>query len=394
MELKDTPEQAAFRTEIRAWLNRSLPLLPPPPPIDDWRARRDYDTAWQRLQFDAGYAGIDWPPAYGGRGSSPLEQLIFLEESALAEAPYGAANFVGTKHAGPTLFTEGTPAQRERYLKPILRGDEVWCQGFSEPNAGSDLAGLQTRGVRDGDQYVLNGQKTWSSHSEVADHCEMLVRTSEAGRRHEGITFLIVPMDTPGIEVRPLRTIMGSADFAEIFLDDVRVPVKNRVGDENDGWRVAMVTLSFERGTTFVGELMSARVLLGELATLAKQDPHSGQAAWEGHSLRHEIAWLAAELDGLWALIRRTVSDSQAGDAPGLGASLFKLRFTELQQQLTDLVSRTAGRAALTMTDSDGIRSGHYAEERLRALSLTIAGGTSQIQRNIIAERMLGLPKG
>ena len=217
---------------------------------------------------------MDWPAEGGGRGSSPVEQLIFKEECERAGAPYVGVNFVGLLHAGPTIIAEGTAAQKERYLPAILRGEEVWCQGFSEPDAGSDLASLRTRAVRDGDDYVVTGSKIWTSHAEVADFCELLVRTGE--ERNRGITWLIMPMDSPGIEIRPLRTIAGTTEFAELFLNEVRVPVANRVGDENDGWRVTMVTLSFERGTAFVGELLECMRLLGELA---RRRP-SGSARW------------------------------------------------------------------------------------------------------------------
>ena len=269
MDLRYTPEEESFRAELRAWLAETVPTLPAKPAADDWAGRRAYDTNWQRLLFEAGYAGVDWPVEGGGRGASPVEQLIYVEELERAHAPYVGVNFVGLLHAGPTIAVEGTPEQRARYLPPILRGEEVWCQGFSEPDAGSDLASMRTRAVRDGDHYVVNGSKVWTSHAEVADLCELLVRTGPDDSRHRGITWLIMPMDSPGIELRPLRTIAGSTEFAELYLDDVRVPVDLRVGEENDGWRVTMVTLSFERGTAFVGELLQSMELLRHLRDVA-----------------------------------------------------------------------------------------------------------------------------
>src|SRR6202021_810357 len=254
-----------------------------------------------------GYAGIDWPPEGGGRAASPVEHLIYLEELEKAHAPYVGVNFVGLLHAGKTIAVEGTPEQRERFLPPILRGDEVWCQGFSEPNAGSDLASLRTRAVRDGDEYVVSGQKIWTSHAEVADFCELLVRTGPEGSGHRGITWLIMPMDTPGIEIRPLKTIRGTTEFAELFLDDVRVPVANRVGDQDDGWRVTMVTLSFERGTAFVSELFQSMELLRDLRGMAERSGHL-----EDVEIRRRIGHMGAELDALWALVLRNVS--QAGE--------------------------------------------------------------------------------
>ncbi|MEO5876151.1 MAG: acyl-CoA dehydrogenase family protein, partial [Streptosporangiaceae bacterium] len=273
MDLRLTEPELAFRNRLRVWLAETLPALPAQPGRDDWPARRVYDTAWQRLLFEAGYAGVDWSADHGGLGASPTEQLIFLEETARARAPYVGANFVGLLHAGPTLGVEGTPEQRARHLPRILRGEEVWCQGFSEPDAGSDLAALRTVAVRDGDAYVVNGRKVWTSHAEVADYCELLVRTDPQAPKHRGITWLILPMDTPGVQVRPLRTAVGSSEFSELILDDVRVPVGNRVGAENDGWRVAMVTFSFERGTAFIADVIESRNLLAETVKVARATP-------------------------------------------------------------------------------------------------------------------------
>ncbi|MEL7210566.1 MAG: acyl-CoA dehydrogenase family protein, partial [Actinomycetota bacterium] len=235
MDLRYSEAEAAFRDELRDWLADAVPAVGAAPAEEDWVAKREFDTAWQRQLFDAGYAGINWPADFGGRGASPQEHLIFLEESERAGAPYVGVNFVGLLHAGPTVMVEGTDEQRAHHLPGILKGEHVWCQGFSEPQAGSDLASLRTRAVQDGDEYVLNGQKIWTSHAQVADYCEMLVRTDPDAPKHKGISWLIVPMDAPGIEIRPLETIRGDAEFSEVFLDDVRVPVANRVGEENDG---------------------------------------------------------------------------------------------------------------------------------------------------------------
>jgi alkylation response protein AidB-like acyl-CoA dehydrogenase len=401
MDLRYTEDEERFRSDLRRWLAEAVPARPPTPSPNDWPARRTYDTTWQRMLHDAGYAGIDWPREHGGRGATPTEHLIFLEEAERAGAPYVGVNFVGLLHAGPTLVAEGTSEQRARHLPAILRGDEVWCQGFSEPGAGSDLAALRTRAVRDGDDYVVTGQKIWTSHAEVADYCELLVRTGprEPGTpKHHGITWLILPMDSPGIEIRPLRTLVGSNEFAEMFLDEVRVPVANRVGAENDGWRVAMVTFGFERGTAFVGDVVACRVLLGELADLARAAARPSGAAWDDIGLRREIGHLYAELEGLWALVRWNVSaaqfDAGAGTVPGVGASVFKLRFSEVRQRLFDVAAAVLGRASLSLSDLAGLPNGRYVTERLSSLSYTIAAGTSQIQRDIVAERLLGLPKG
>jgi alkylation response protein AidB-like acyl-CoA dehydrogenase len=307
MDLRYTADELAFRDEVRAWLAETVPKLDPAPATDDWPGRRAYDTAWQGRLNAAGYGGIDWPTEYGGRGATPTQQLIFLSECERAHAPYGTANYVGLNHAGPTIMVEGTEEQRRRFLAPILAGEQVWCQGFSEPGAGSDLAALRTSAVRDGDDYIVTGQKMWTSHSPVADFCELLVRTDPDAPKHRGISWLALPMNSTGITIAPMRTIMGSTDFAEVFLDGVRVPVANRVGPENDGWRVAMVTLSFERGTAFANELLGSRVMLGELAQLARALPRNGTTAWSDAGLRRELGRLVAEFDGLWALMRRNV---------------------------------------------------------------------------------------
>ena len=387
MDLRFSRTELEFRDRLRAWLAEAVPRLPAQPYWDDWPARRRYDTAWQRQLFEAGYAGVDWPAEHGGLGATPTEQLIFLEETAQARAPYVGANFVGLLHAGPTLIMEGTEEQRARHLPGILRGDEVWCQGFSEPDAGSDLASLRTAAVRDGDFYVINGRKVWTSMAQVADYCELLVRTDPAASKHKGISWLILPMDTPGIEVRPLRTATGTSEFSELILDGVRVPAANRVGAENDGWRVAMVTFAFERGTAFIGELVESRGMLAEIVRIARSTPdRAGGVLWDDAGLRREAGRFSAELHGLWALIRKNVSDATNGMVPVQGASVFKLAFTDNRQHITDLAATVLGRSGLTMAN-------HLVEDRVNKLAYTIAAGTSQIQKNILAERALGLPK-
>ena len=389
MNLADTPEEAAFRKELQAWLADVLPSLEPPPPHDDWPARRAYDTAWQRRLFDAGYAGISWPVEHGGRGASPTEELIFLEETERAGAPYVGCAFVGTLHAGPTIAAEGSDDQRARYLPAILRGDEVWCQGFSEPDSGSDLASLSTRAVRDGDDYVVTGHKIWTSHAHVADHCELLVRTDADAPKHRGITWLVMDMGSPGIELQPLRTLTGVSEFNEMFLDEVRIPVANRVGAENDGWRVAMVTFSFERGTAFVSELLGSMRLASDLRAIAEAN-----GAWDDVAVRRELVLVMAELDAQWALTKRNVSKARRG-AVGVGGSVFKLAYHHTRTRLGDVARRVLGRAGLALDDPAGLSPAglDHVEQHLYALSLGIAAGTEQIQRNIVGERLLGLPK-
>lgn len=388
MDLTYTQEEESFRAGLREWLTRTLPQLPPRPDPLDWPGRRAYDMGWQRRLYDAGYAGLHWPVDAGGRGATPTQHLIFLEETEKAGAPYVGAGFVGLLHAGPTIASEGTAEQRARWLPPVLRGDEAWCQGFSEPDAGSDLASLRTRAWRDGDDYVVSGSKIWTSHAEVADWCELLVRTtpvSEDVPKHRGISWLAMPMDAPGITVRPLRTLAGSTEFAEVFLDEVRVPVANRVGAENDGWRVTMVTLSYERGTAFVGEVVACRRVLGELAREARKN-----GRWDDAVLRRRLGRLSAEFGALWRLTQWNVSESQrAGSGvPGIGGSVFKLRYSHARQELYEAAAEVLGAGG-------ALDLGHeWTLDRLSSLSYTIAAGTSQIQQNIVAERILGLPKG
>jgi len=393
VELRFSEDEEAFRAKLVAWLDEVVPAVGPPPPVDDWDARRVYDCAWQRQLFDAGYAGINWPIEVGGLGASPSEHLIFLEETARRGAPDVGLMFVALLHAGPTLIAEATAEQKAAHLPAILRGDEVWCQGFSEPQAGSDLASLRTRAVRDGDDYVINGSKIWTSNAQVADYCELLVRTDPDAPKHRGISWLILPMDTPGIDIRPLRSIPGTDEFSEVFFDDVRVPVANRVGNENDGWRVAMVTFSFERGTAFVGEMLASMQLVEQLAAVAKKVTRGSGTAWDDAGLRRDIGRAAADLDALWALVKRNVTQATRSGVPGPGGSVFKLYYSEMRHRLGELSERVFERAGLALDDVGGMGNGPHVEGMLHAISISIAAGTTQIQRNIVAERILGLPK-
>jgi alkylation response protein AidB-like acyl-CoA dehydrogenase len=375
VDLQYSGADEAFRAELRSWLADALPAVAPPPPRDAWPERRKWDTDWQRRLFEAGYAGLHWPAEYGGRGASPTEQLIFYEETTRAKAPYVGVNFVGTLHAGPTLIEEGTDAQKAAHLPHILCGDEVWCQGFSEPGAGSDLASLRTRAERDGDDYVLNGQKIWCSFGQIADVGEFLVRTDPEAPKHKGISWLMLPMNLPGIEVRPLKTVLGSSEFSEVFLTDVRVPVSNRVGAENDGWRITNVTLKYERGTAFVSELIDSLRLCDDLAPRITDASH-----------RRALGHCRAEFEALWSLTKRNVSQAARGHV-GAGAMVMKLAYSEARQRFGELCLHVLEREALDVDDNE------LVEERLRTLALPIAAGASQIQRNIISERVLGLPR-
>src|SRR5689334_20732551 len=384
MDLRYTEEEQAFRGELRAWLADAVPSLPPEPDPDDWDARRAYDTGWQRMLFDAGYAGINWPKEYGGRGATPTEHLIYIEETERARAPYIASNFVGQLHAGPTLIAEGSPDQKAKHLPAILRGDDIWCQGFSEPNAGSDLASLRTTAVRDGDCWVVNGQKTWNTLGHLANWCELLVRTNTEVPKHKGITCLLVDMTLPGVEVRPLVTITGDKEFNEIFFTDVRVPLDCTLGPVNEGWRVAMTTLAYERGT--VAKLHTGtRGKIARLIDEARTTPlGDGRMATDDPVLREKLA--AAYLDGelLKLISDRALSAELHGKPMGPEGSIAKLLWSETEQHVTELASDVLGPDALR---------GPWARDRVYSRALTIAGGTTQVNKNILAQRMLGLPR-
>jgi alkylation response protein AidB-like acyl-CoA dehydrogenase len=388
VDLRYTEADEAFRAKLRSWLEAEVPRHGAPPPPGHWDERRVYDTGWQRKLFDAGYAGLNWPVEYGGRGASLSEQLLFYEETARANAPYIGANFIGMMHGGPTVMAEGSEAQKRFHLPAILNGDHVWCQGFSEPDAGSDLAALRTRARREGSEYIVDGHKIWSTRAHIADYCELLVRTDPDSKKHAGISWLILPMDQPGVEVRPLDTLEGDSHFCEVFLEGARVPVENRIGAENDGWRVANVTLRFERGTAFVQHIITMREQLRGLGRLVARG-----AAVLNASGRRRLGRLVAEVDALWRLTQMCVSEADRTGMPALVGSAVKLRYSELYQEIGTLGMEVLGRHALARSDVAGVPTEEMLHDYLWSLQFTVSGGTSQVQRNIIAERILGLPR-
>lgn len=393
MHLYDSPQDRAFRLELRQWLADAVASLPERPAAADWAARRAFDAEWQRRLFDAGYAGMTWPKEYGGRGASVTEYAIFLQECAAARAPDVGVFFIAQMHAGPTVIAEGSPEQRSFHLPRILRGESVWCQGFSEPGAGSDLTSLRTRAIDDGDALVVTGQKIWTSFAQAADYCELLVRTDPDAPKHKGISWVIMPMNLPGIDVRPLRTIEGKEEFSELFLDQVRIPKANLVGSVNDGWRVANVTLSFERGTASIRDLLDRITLIRELAEMAQRIVRNGSPLWADAGIRRDIGVVTAEFDALWAMTMRNLSQAETGPLPVGAASAFKLSFGEALHHLGDLSMRVLERAGLSLGQTDSLQVGRFATAELWAFAISIAAGSSQIQRKIIAERVLGLPR-
>lgn len=344
----------------------------------------DFDKAWQRALFDAGWAGINWPREYGGRGLSLIEQVIWLEEYAAADAPWIGANFVGINHGGPTLIINASDDQKAYHLPRILSGDAIWCQGFSEPGAGSDLAGVRTRGRVEGDELVINGSKIWTSFAHVADWQELVLRTEEGSRRHAGLSWVICDMHAPGIEIRPIRKMSGQVEFAQVFYDDVRIPVANVVGGLGNGWQVAMSTLSFERGTGFIADQVK---LAREAEDLVEKARKSG--AIRDERIADQLAQFRAEVAALRAMTYRNVSEVARKGQPGAEASIIRLFTAELGQRMDRMGVTLAGADVLDFRYGDDNLVGDY----LRGFAGTIAGGSSQIQRDIIGERVLGLPK-
>lgn len=406
MDITFTPEEERFRAQARAWLAENAPKTQPPE--HDLKARREFDLAWQRRMFDAGYAGISWPKEYGGRGASLMEQLIWYEEFARSGAHDPSTLFVGLNHGGPTLIARGSEAQKAFHLPKILRGEVIWCQGFSEPGAGSDLAGLSTRAVIDGDDLVVTGQKIWTSFAQIAQYQELLVRTDPEAPKHKGISWVICPMGLPGMEIREIKTISGGSDFCEVFYDEVRIPRANIVGTLNDGWNVAMSTLSFERGTAFLSEQVRLTRLVDQLIDMARRTPvgaalHGAAAAvaLDDDEIARRLALLRAEVEALRSMTYRSVSRTARTGVPSAEASLIRLFFSELQQRVFALAMEVLGPQILEW-DAEGsparVTAQHagassWVSHYLIAFSSTIAAGSKDIQRNIIGDRILGLPR-
>jgi alkylation response protein AidB-like acyl-CoA dehydrogenase len=324
-----------------------------------------------------------------------MEQLVWYEEYARVGAPDITTGFVGLKHAGPTLIACGSDEQKAFHLPKILRGDVVWCQGFSEPNAGSDLANLQTRAVIAGDELIVTGQKIWTSFGQIAQFQELLVRTDPNAPKHKGITWVICPMGLPGMDVRPIKTLAGNRDFCEVFYEDVRIPLRNVVGNVNDGWRVAMATLSFERGTAFMSEQVRLARRLDELVAVARGTPGpSGKArAIDDDEIARRLARAKAEVEAMRAMTYRSLSLAARTGMPGPEASMIRLFFSELIQRVDALALEIIGQPAIASFAADGSSLDPWGERYLTGLSQTIGGGTKEIQRNIIGERGLGLPR-
>jgi alkylation response protein AidB-like acyl-CoA dehydrogenase len=368
---------STFRREARRWLEAHVPATASP---EDGPASREYVLSWQRTQAQGGWAGIAWPQDVGGRGLSVLEQIVWFEEYARAGAPSPLnASFVGLNHAGPTLIAAGSPEQKAFHLPKILAGEVIWCQGFSEPGSGSDLASLRTRGRVEGDELVIDGQKLWSSFADIADWQELLVRTDPAAKTGSALSWVICPMNAPGITVRPIRTMAGPHKYCEVFYDGVRVPLSNVVGGVNNGWATAMSTLSFERGTAALALLIGLILKVEKLLAACPADRPL---------MRMRLGRLRAEGASIRAATYRFALDCE-NSVPDASGSLMRLSFAEFGQRVS------AAAIDLFGIDAPEVIGGHgWGHDYLDAFSETIAGGTAEIQRNIIAERVLGLPKG
>lgn len=395
MDLNLTPDELRFRDEVRAWFAANVPK--------DWVKRRDeeeslqgrfdYLCTWQRKLYDAGWAGISWPKDFGGRGASVMQQVIFIEEMARAEAP-PMANVIALGLIGPTIIAFGTPEQKKRYLAKMLSAEEIWCQGFSEPNAGSDLASLGTTAVLDGDHFIVNGQKCWTSYAWTADWCELVVRTDPSVPKHKGLTALLVDMKSPGVEVRGLKQMSGESEFGEIFFRDVRVPVSNVLGKVNDGWTVAMGTLMHERGTFGAALQVNYRRNFNRLVEIAKKIDRNGKPASEDPIVRQKLAQCYAEIEVMRLNQLRAFSRINETGVPGPEGSIQKIVWSELNQRFQQVAMEILGPYGQLAHGSPGaIDEGQWAYGYLRARGNTIEAGTSEIQRNIIGHFVLGLPK-
>jgi alkylation response protein AidB-like acyl-CoA dehydrogenase len=385
MDFRDSPVEAEFRAGLRSWFAANLPPgwaeRDPAVGLEDVEVSR----AWSRRLYAGGYAGITWPEEHGGLGLPPTYQAIYLEESARHDAP-GHIGVIGLGMAGPTILAWGTDEQKDRYLRPLLAADEIWCQGFSEPGAGSDLAGVRTSAELDGDEWVVNGQKVWSSHAHVADWCILLVRTDADGDRHQGLSYLLLDMHAAGVQVRPLRQLTGDPEFNEIYLTDVRVPRGSMLGRPGDGWAVAMTTLLHERGT--LGFALTARLeqLLNRLVRTARERAADGSRPADDPGVRDRIGQLVVDVEALRYTNYRALTTLVRTGVPGPEGAIAKLHWSEANQRLTRLAHELVGPSAVAA-------GSFWGYQQLRSRGNTIEAGTSEVLRSIVAERVVGLPR-
>jgi len=393
MDFAYSPQEEAFREEIKDWLAKNIKELPKwwfdrslkRPEVDSDEFQQ-FGLWWHRKLYDAGFVGISWPKEYGGRGATLMEQVVFGEEIANHRAP-GPTNAIGIGWCGPTIITNGTEEQKKRFLEPMLKAEEIWCQGFSEPEAGSDMANVQTRAVEDGDDYVLNGQKVWTSGGHYADWAILLARTDPEAPKHRGISYFLLDMRSEGVTVRPLRQMTGHSEFNELFMDNVRIPKSRMVGETNRGWYVAMGTLEFERSG--IGAAVGRENTIHDLIQIARELKRS-----EDPLIRQRLAQLyidgnAAKYTGLRALTKQL-----RGEMPGPESAVMSHFGTELNQRIQDFAMQLQGPYSRLVRDSKyAIDDGSWQYGFLRSRGNTIETGTSEIKRNVLAQRVLGLPR-
>jgi alkylation response protein AidB-like acyl-CoA dehydrogenase len=392
MDFTYTDEQEAFRQRVRDFVAENLPKNSgrAGSPQSGAQADREFLNQWQRKLYDAGLLGISWPKQYGGGGKTEMELAIFNEEMAKAGAPVPNVSVFG-----PVLLAHGSEEQKQRYLHKALSAEEHWCLGLSEPGAGSDLGSLRTRAELVGDEFIVNGQKCWNSGAHHADFCMLLTRTDPKAPKHMGLTYMIVDMKTPGVEVRPLRQITGSSDFNEMFFTNVRVPRTNVVGEINGGWRVAISTLSSERGNLALATVVDYLNIFDDLVKMARETTRNGRPAVEHPLVRQQLAQFYVDLATMKYTLYRNFTMWMKGAAPGPEGSINKLAWSELNQKMYDFALALQGHASQLMPGSTrAIADGRWTFGFLRSRANTIEAGTSEIHRNAIAERLLGMPKG
>jgi alkylation response protein AidB-like acyl-CoA dehydrogenase len=386
-----------FRQQVRGWLKQNLP--------SDWRARMlgasetdyvDFQRSWFRTMRDGGYVAPHWPKEWGGAGLSFAEQIVLYEEIARAGAPRLVIYFISLFHTPATLLKWGTPAQRERHLPAILRDGDIWCQGFSEPNAGSDLASLRTRAERRGDRYIVTGQKTWSSHAHLARYCLLLARTNTEVPKRKGISYFILDLESPGVTRRPIKMLTGGSHFSEIFLDGVEIPAENIIGGEGEGWTVCQATLASERGLTALEFAERMRQAFHLLLNEARRDSPGGGRLLDDDEFRRRLLDIYTRIVTLRVLINNMLTIELRGGGSGTEPSIIKIYHSELLRDFTALGLQMGGISAQRLQPvlmGAGYESGNWMHDYLYSWACTIAGGSNEIQRNIIAERGLGLPR-
>jgi alkylation response protein AidB-like acyl-CoA dehydrogenase len=391
MDLTLSPSEESFRDEVATWLRENNPGPEPEGSLDEVMQFRG---EWQRKLHAAGWAGISWPKEFGGRGATMIEQAIFTGEAAAQEAP-SPANVLGLAMGGPVVIAHGTDAQKARYLEPILTGEEIWCQGFSEPESGSDLASLKTRAVKDGDEWVVTGQKVWTTFAQYAKWCMLVARTDADAPKHQGLTYFLMDMEQDGVEAKPLVQITGEGEFNEVFINEARIPDENVVGGVGNGWTVAITTLMNERAGLAFGAIAQIHNSLGRLAALAQEvREEGGSTAAEDAYFRQRIAQLFIEAETMRLNAYRGLTKTMESGIPGPEGSLGKWQWADINQDLTELALEIEGAWAPLGRGSEGaLANGAWQYNFLRSRANSIEGGTTDILKNIIAERVLGLPR-